>query len=301
MRIVLTGGTGFIGAPLAQALVEKGHEVTILTRQALASGRGKNPAFVAWSQDGGAAWKQALRECGAVINLAGEPIAARRWTPEQKQRIRDSRVVTTRNLVEALREQGARPGVFLGASAVGFYGPRGDEPLGEGAPPGPGFLAKTCQAWEAETRRAEGVAGRTVLLRIGVVLGRGGGALAKMVPPFKMFAGRPLGSGRQWMPWVHQADIIGLALFLLEHPSAAGPINATAPNPERMRDFCKTLGRVLHRPSWAPVPAPVLRLMLGEMADMLLTGQRVIPEAAQKLGYRFRFPSLEAALVDCLT
>lgn len=302
MKLLITGGTGFIGTPLTRALIEKNHTVTVITRAPKAGAASpKNLQWATWSEEGGAAWKRALKECDGVINLAGESIAAKRWTPEQKKKIRDSRVETTRALVMGMLEVNARPKVLINASAVGYYGPCGDEIVTENTKPGQGFLADVCKAWENEAREAETFVERTLRLRIGVVLGKGGGALAKMVPPFKMYVGGPLGSGRQWMPWIHIADIIGLTLFLLEHPSVIGPINATAPNPKTMAEFCKTLGLALKRPSWAPVPAPVLRLMLGEMADMLLTGQRAIPEAAQKLGYRFRFPNLDTALSDGLS
>ena len=280
MKLLVTGGTGFIGAPLCQTLVRHGHELVILARA-------DSP-------------RQTIRDVHGVINLAGEPLAAKRWSPAQKRRIRESRVEMTRRLVDAIAAAPVKPAVFVSASAVGYYGSRADEPLTESSAAGSGFLAETCQAWEAEARRAEPLGVRVVRLRLGVVLGAGGGALAKMVPPFQCFLGGPLGSGRQWMSWVHRDDVIGLIEFALAHPELSGAVNATAPNPVTMREFCAGLGRVLRRPSWAPVPSAILRLGLGEMAELLLTGQRVIPDAARRSGYVFRFEDVERALQACL-
>jgi uncharacterized protein (TIGR01777 family) len=231
-----------------------------------------------------------------VIHLAGEPIAAKRWSDKQKERIRSSRILTTRALVEAIAKAKERPKFLLNGSAIGYYGAHGDETLTEEAHPGNDFLARLSIEWEKEATRAEEHGLRVIRLRTGIVLGKGGGALAKMLLPFKLFIGGPLGSGKQWMSWVHLEDEIGLIQLLIENPQARGAVNATAPNPVTMKEFCQTLGRALHRPSWAPVPAFVLRLMLGEMAEMLLTGQRVLPEKALSLGYRFRYPDLREAL-----
>jgi uncharacterized protein (TIGR01777 family) len=198
--------------------------------------------------------------------------------------------------VRAIAKAKEKPKFLLNASAVGYYGPHGDETLTEGSSPGNDFLARICADWENEAKKAEDYGLRMISLRTGIVLGKGGGALAKMVLPFKLFLGGPLGDGNQWMSWIQMEDEIGLILFLLEHPDAHGAINATAPNPVTMSEFCKTLGDVLNRPSWAPVPAFALRLLLGEMAEMLLTGQRVLPAGAQKLGYTFQYPTLLKAL-----
>ena len=235
-----------------------------------------------------------------VINLAGEPIAAKRWTERQKQKILTSRIETTNSLVEAIRKAKQKPGFLINASAVGYYGPRGDETVTEEAAAGNDFLSSVCREWEEEAKKAESLGLRVIRVRTGIVLGRGGGALAKMVPPFKFFVGGPLGSGTQWMSWIHLEDEVGLMLYLIEHSQATGPFNATAPNPVRMKEFCQILGQVMGRPSWAPVPAFILRLALGELAEMLLTGQRVIPAAAQKLGYQFRYANLDAALKACM-
>ena len=230
-----------------------------------------------------------------VINLAGAAIA-RRWTKRHKEAIASSRVQSTRALVQAIGKAGEKPKWLINASAIGYYGPHGNETLSEETGAGSDFLSRVCVAWEREAGKAEDYGLRVVRLRTGIVLGKGGGALAKMALPFKLFLGGPLGDGNQPMSWIHLEDEIGLILFLLEHPEARGAINATAPNPATMSEFCKTLGDVLNRPSWAPVPAFALRLVLGEMADMLLNGQRVLPAAAQKLGYVFKYPTLPEAL-----
>jgi hypothetical protein len=243
---------------------------------------------------------QAINGADGIINLAGEPIAAKRWTAAQKQKIRSSRLESTRALVSAISKADTKPKFLINGSAVGYYGPRGDEFVTEETPPGTDYLSRVCVEWEAEASKAESSGVRVVCLRTGIVLGKGGGALAKMVPPFKFFAGGPLGSGNQWMPWIQMEDEVGLILFSMENVNASGAMNATAPNPVTMREFCKTLGKVLHRPCWAPVPAFALKLLLGQMADMLLTGQRAVPERAQKLGYKFRYPNLYEALQACV-
>jgi uncharacterized protein (TIGR01777 family) len=298
MRVVLAGGSGFVGSALARVLLDAGHSVTILTRSVTRSrGRTEPRAeIVAWDARSPGPWEEVIDGADGVVNLTGEALAARRWSEEQKRRLRASRVEATGALVRAMANAATRPSVLVNASAVGYYGPHGDETLSEDAPPGHDFLASLCQEWEAAARVAEPLGSRVALMRLGVVLGEGGGVLAKMVPPFKLFAGGPLGSGRQWLSWVHRDDVVGLFRLALENDSIQGPVNVTAPEPLTMADFCRTLGRVLGRPSWAPVPASVLGLLMGEMADMVLTGQRVEPRAALRLGYRFRYPKLEPAL-----
>ena len=296
MRLVIAGGTGFIGSALCARLIDQGHSLAILTHSpppvTISSGR----TWAIWNPPESGPWREAVDGADGVINLAGEPIAARRWSAEQKHRIRLSRLDTTRALVAAIAGARKKPKFLLNSSAIGYYGPHGDETLTEEAGPGSDFLARLCVDWETETSKAEKLGLRVVRLRTGIVLGKGGGALAKMVPPFKLFIGGPLGSGKQWMSWIHMEDEIGLIQFLIEKPRAQGAINATAPNPVTMKEFCATLGSVLRRPSWAPVPGFALRLILGEMAEMLLTGQRVIPAKARKLGYKFRYPTLQEAL-----
>lgn len=300
MKLVVAGGTGFIGSALCARLTGQGHSLILLVRSISAAAEAPNKTAILWQPGSAGAWEQTLEEtiAGAdgIINLAGEPIAAKRWTEGQKRKLRSSRIDTTRILVTAIGRAKKKPGFFINASAVGYYGPRGDEVITEESGPGGDFLAEVCSEWEEEAKKAEAHGVRVIRLRTGIVLGKGGGALSKMVPPFKLFIGGPLGSGRQWMPWIHLEDEIGLIQFLLENNGARGAVNATAPNPVTMKEFCRTLGSVLHRPCWAPVPAFALRLLLGEIAEMLLTGQRAVPAAAQKLGYRFRYPRLQEAL-----
>ncbi len=295
MRLVIAGGTGFIGSALCARLPELGHSLSLLTRSASSAVNAPNKKMFSWDPRAAGAWEQAIDGSDGVINLAGEPIA-KRWTTRHKERIVSSRIESTRALVAAIGKAKEKPKFLINASAVGYYGPHGDEALSEEAGAGSDFLSRVCVAWEREATKAEDYGLRVVRLRTGIVLGRGGGALAKMVLPFKLFLGGPLGDGNQRMSWIQLEDEIGLILFLLEHPEARGAINATAPNPATMSEFCKALGDVLNRPSWAPAPAFALRLLLGEMADMLLTGQRVLPVAAQKLGYAFRYPTLPEAL-----
>lgn len=300
MNLVIAGGTGFIGSALSRRLLERGDSMTILTRSRSPHTMIPHRKWLTWNPPSPGPWQEAVDGADGVINLAGEPIAARRWSGGQKEKIHSSRIDTTRALVGAIAEARVKPKVLLNASAVGYYGPHGEETLTEEAPAGRDFLARVCVDWENEAMKAESYGVRAIRLRTGIVLGPGGGALAKMVPPFKLFAGGPLGTGRQWMSWIQIEDHVGLILFLLALAGARGPFNATAPNPVTMKEFCGSLGKVLGRPCWAPVPAFALRLILGEMADMLVTGQRVLPAAAERLGYKFLYPSLHEALQACM-
>jgi uncharacterized protein len=300
MKLVIAGASGFIGSALCSRLLDKGHVLTLLTRLAPRDASTATKRWLHWTFGTPGDWEASVDGVDGVINLAGEPIAAKRWTEYQKQKIRASRIDTTNSLVEAIRKAKQKPGFLINASAVGYYGPRGDETVTEEAAPGHDFLSSVCRDWETEAKKAEPLGVRVVCVRTGVVLGRGGGALAKMVPPFKFYVGGPLGSGTQWMSWIHLEDEVGLIAYLIEHLQATGPFNATAPNPVRMKEFCQILGQVMGRPSWAPVPAFALRLALGELAEMLLTGQRVIPAAAQRLGYQFRYANLDDALKACM-
>jgi uncharacterized protein (TIGR01777 family) len=303
MKLVVAGGTGFIGARLCNQLDRQGHSLTILTRSVSAADSPNNTTIL-WQPGSPGTWDRNLEEAidGAdgVINLAGEPIAGKRWIAAQKRRLRSSRIDTTRTLVTAIGKAKKKPAFLLNASAVGYYGARGDEVVTEESGRGGDFLSRLCSDWEEEAKRAESYGVRVIRLRTGVVLGKGGGALAKMVPPFKLFIGGPLGSGKQWMPWIHVEDEIGMIQFLMEKSNAHGAVNACAPNPVTMKEFCRALGSVLNRPCWAPVPAFALRLLLGEMAEMLVTGQRAVPAAAERLGYRFRHPELREALENIL-
>jgi uncharacterized protein (TIGR01777 family) len=300
VRVVVSGGTGFIGSALCHALVAAGHEPVVLSRD-LTRARQRLGAGVAvekWEPGNGGDWQRVVDGADAVVNLAGESIAARRWTPAQKAVLRSSRIDGTRSLVEAIGRATRRPAVFLSASATGYYGAR-SEPVTENDPPGHDFLAELCQEWEAAAGQAEPFGVRVALVRTGVVLGQGGGALARMLLPFRLFVGGPFGSGRQGFPWVHRADVVGIYAWALETESVAGPLNATGPELLDNRQFCRTLGRVLGRPCWLPAPGFALKLALGEMAEpLLLEGQMVVPRRTEQLGYRFRFPTAEAALRD---
>ncbi|MGA2958588.1 MAG: TIGR01777 family oxidoreductase [Thermodesulfobacteriota bacterium] len=291
MKIFLTGGTGFVGKSLAPALIRGGHEVTVLTR----SGKGGPPGVSLVegdpTQKGG--WQAAIKEHDAVINLAGASIFTR-WTDESKKIIRESRLLTTRNLVGAL--EGARVRHFFSTSAVGYYGFHKDEALTEESLPGDDFLARLGRDWEKEAREAEKKGCRVVFTRFGIVLGEKGGALGQMIPLFRKYLGGPLGSGNQWFSWIHIEDLTGAFLFLLGHPEFSGPVNLTAPNPVRNRELAKTIGKAMGRPSFLPVPGFMLKLALGEFGSILLEGQRVIPQKLLKSGFQFRYPEIEQAI-----
>jgi uncharacterized protein (TIGR01777 family) len=287
MRVLLTGGTGFIGTPVAHALRAAGHDVTIVSRR---------PGFVPEKAIPWDGVRDAMPETDAVVNLAGTSVADGRWTAERKADIMNSRVDGTRVVVDAIREASKRPTVLVNASAIGWYGARGDEELDESAPAGEGFLAEVCRAWEAAAWPAQDLGVRTVALRIGVVIGRGGGALAKMLIPFRMGLGGPIGNGKQWVSWVHLNDVVGLVLAAVSNEQLTGPVNATAPTPVRNKDLTASLAKAVDRPAFLPVPGFALRLAVGEFADALITGQRVIPAAALAAGYEFKEPDLDAAL-----
>ncbi len=295
MRVFVTGATGLIGRALCRTLLEQGHAVTALTRQAVPRGLPTGVRLVQGDPAVPGPWQEVLAGCDACVNLAGEPVAGGRWTEARKRAIRDSRVLSTRNVAAVAAERGPR--VLLNGSAVGFYGARGDEPLHESAPPGSDFLARTCLEWEGAAAPAARRA-RVVLCRTGIVLAREGGALPRMVLPFKLFAGGPIGGGAFWQSWIHLADEVGLLAWALGEERLSGPLNATAPAPVRNRDLARALGKALRRPSLLPAPALAVRILLGEMADVVVTGQRVLPGKALELGYRFRFPEAEAALGD---
>lgn len=278
MRVALTGARGFVGRALTELLQNQGHETKALSRR-------PGPAD--------------LEGVEAVVHLAGEPVA-QRWTAEAKRKIRDSRVLGTRHLVESIKSLEIKPKVVLCASATGFYGHRGDEVLTEESGAGEGFLAETCRAWEDEAKALKTLGVRVVLVRIGIVLGRGGGALAKMLPPFRMGVGGRLSHGKQWMSWIHREDLTRLMVWALENEEVRGAVNGTAPGAVTNAQFTSVLGGVLRRPAVFPVPEFVLKLVFGEMARVLLESQRVKPEVAEEKGFVFKYPDLEPALRELL-
>jgi uncharacterized protein (TIGR01777 family) len=298
MKVVIAGGTGFLGQPLAKALAEGRHYVTLLTRGTAGVSPTPRVRLVQWTPDGpSGAWLAEVNGADAVVNLAGEPIAARRWSDAQKQRILDSRVRATRRLVEAIATAATPPPVFISGSAVGYYGPLGHEIVTEETPAGSDFLARVCVKWEAEAERASSKRTRVVCLRTGLVLAKDGGALLKMLPPFKLGAGGRIGSGRQYWPWIHRRDWVDLVRWAIVTTNASGPINATSPNPVTNAEFAHSLAHALYRPAFVPAPAFALRFMLGEMADaLLLSGQRAVPAKAQALWFTFHYPHLDDAL-----
>jgi uncharacterized protein (TIGR01777 family) len=296
MRVVVAGGTGFLGRGLVARLREAGHDATVLSRGGTSSAIPPGTRVVRWLP-GASGWEGAVDGAGAVVNLAGESIS-QRWTDNAKKRIEQSRLESTRRLVGAIAMAKARPSVLVSASGVNYYGPHGDEELSEEAPAGDDFLARTCRAWEAEAEAAEPLGVRVVRIRIGVVLAADGGALARLLPPFRACAGGPMGSGAQWMSWIHRQDLVELFLFALSNTAVSGALNGTAPAPVRNRDFASALGKALRRPALVPAPSAALKLLFGEMATLVLEGQRVVPGRALDLGFRFRFPELGGALRD---
>lgn len=298
MKIVITGATGLIGSLLADQLWKRDHSLVLISRKTHAQPDVVRKEWVSWTPGQGGAWEESIDGTDGVINLAGEPIAGRRWSQAQKDQLRSSRIDSTRALVSGIAKAKRKPKFLISASAVGYYGSHGDESITEETPPGNDFLSRLCVEWEKEAEKAAAWGVRVALLRTGIVLDKGKGALAKMVPVYKLFFGGPLGSGRQWMPWIHVHDQLGLIRFLIENDEARGAFNATAPNPVTMDEFSAALGKVLNRPSWARVPAAALAIIVGEMSDMLLTGQRALPQAAQKLGYIFKYLTIGEALAS---
>ncbi len=303
MHIVMTGGTGFIGRALCASLLREGHWVTILTRNAREASKllGAIVTAVEWNGREAGGWEDCLEGADGVINLAGAPIAEARWTYARKRLLTDSRVLTTRLLVEAMSRRSSKPRTLVSASGIGYYGASDDRVLDESAVPGRGFLADLCLAWETEAMRAAQFGSRVVLLRTGMVLEQDGGALPKMLLPFRLFAGGPVMPGTQWVSWIHRRDHIGLIKWALSTPNVSGPLNAVAPEPVRMKTFCEVLGRVLHRPSWLPVPRFALQVLLGELSTLMTTGQRVSPSKADSGGYRFQYPTSESAMQAILS
>ena len=302
MNIVVAGASGLIGSRLTNALLQSSHIVTCLTTRAVTPDAGQDPIFkrVHWDGNTVADWMNHLEGADAVINLSGQSLASGRWTKARKRSLTASRLSSTKAIVEALRLTARKPGVFINASAVGYYGPVAYGDVDEGHPPGKDFLASLCDQWEKEASAAATLGVRTVMLRSGVVLDPAGGALRRLVLPFKLFVGGPLGDGNQWMPWIHREDQVRAILYAVETPEISGPVNLVAPDAVTMKEFSRALGRVLRRPALMTVPAFVLRILLGEMAIVVLTGQRAVPRKLLQAGFRFSHPSLPEALSNLL-
>jgi uncharacterized protein (TIGR01777 family) len=306
MRVFVAGGTGMIGTRLIRRLRERQHDIVLLTRRPEAARTmfGDWAAIVAGDPTAPGPWQDAVADCDAVINLTGEGVFNKRWNDEFKKLLRDSRVLSTDNVVQALARRPTRgdgtPKVLVNASAVGYYGPHGDEEITEESPPGTDFLSRLCVEWEAAARKAEANGVRVAIVRVGVVLAKDSGALAKLLTPFQLCLGGPVGSGSQWMPWIHHEDIVGIFVLALENAAASGPINGCAPNPVTNKEFSNALGRALNRPAFVWTPAFALSLLLGEVADVVVNGQRVLPKRALALGYQFKFPNIDEALRDAV-
>lgn len=299
MKVAIAGGTGFVGSRLVERLLAEGHQVLILTRNPASVKPAPNVEVVAYNLKESGAWQQSISGCDAVVNLAGEPIAEKRWTPEHKQEIINSRKIGTQKIVEAISKANPKPSVLVSASAIGYYGSSETATFEESSPSGNDFLAQVCQEWEAEAQKVKDTGTRLVIVRIGIVLGMGG-VIGKMIPPFKMFAGGPIGTGKQWFSWIHRDDLVNLILFALKQKEVEGVLNATAPNPVRMNEVSQTLGEVLNRPSWLPVPAFALEVLLGDGAQVVLEGQQVLPKRTITQGFDYQYPTLKQALEEFL-
>ncbi|MHC0065008.1 thylakoid membrane protein ThyD [Nostoc sp. UIC 10890] len=305
MKVAITGATGFVGSRLVQRLHGKGHKIVVLTRnttfaqKVFPSEAFPNFEIVAYTPNASGSWQSVIASCDGVVNLAGEPIGEGRWTPERKQEILNSRKFGTQKVVEAIANANPKPTVLINASAIGYYGTSETAIFDETNLSGNDFLAQVCQAWEAEARKVKDAGVRLVILRFGIVLGNGG-ALGKMIPPFKLFAGGPIGSGRQWFSWIHVDDLVSLILEALTKPEIEGVYNATAPKPVRMADLSHTLGQVMNRPSWLPVPAFAIEALLGDGAIVVLEGQQVIPKRTLETGFEYKYPNLQSALTQIL-
>ncbi|MBN3951001.1 MAG: TIGR01777 family protein [Nostoc sp. NMS7] len=305
MKVAITGATGFVGSILVQRLHGEGHKIVVLTRntafaqKVFPSEAFSNLEIVAYTPNTSGSWQSLIASCDGVVNLAGEPIGEGRWTPERKQEILNSRKLGTQKIVEAIANANPKPSVLINASAIGYYGTSETTSFDEASLSGNDFLAQVCQAWEAEAKKVKDAGVRLVILRFGIVLGNGG-ALGKMIPAFKLFAGGPIGSGRQWFSWIHVDDLVNLILQALTEPEIEGVYNATAPNPVRMADLSQTLGGVMNRPSWLPVPGFAIEALLGDGAIVVLEGQQVIPKRTVETGFEYKYPNLKSALTQIL-
>ncbi len=306
MKVAITGATGFVGSRLVERLHAEGNRILVLTRnperarKVFPSNNFPNVEIVAYTPTESGEWQKSISGCDGVVNLAGESLAEGRWTPERKQAIMDSRKIGTQKIVEAISQANPKPTVLVNPSAIGYYGTSETATFDETSPAGDGFLASVCETWETEAQKVKDLDVRLVILRVGIVLGMGG-AIAKMLPPFKLFAGGPIGSGRQWFSWIDREDLVNLILSSLRRPDLEGVFNATAPNPVRMAEFSHTLGQVLKRPSWLPVPGFALEVLLGDAAVVVLEGQQVLPKRTLQSGFEYQYPKLKLALENILT
>jgi uncharacterized protein len=305
MKVAVTGGTGFVGSRLVEQLEAGGHHTVLLTRNAdrarqqFPAAVYPNVTIVPYEPTTSGDWQTALSGCDGVVNLAGEPISESRWTPDRKKLLMDSRVLTTEKLVEAIAAAPEKPKVLVSASAIGFYGTSETETFDESSAPGDDYLAEICKNWEAAANGVQAAGVRLAIVRFGIVLGMGG-AVGKMLAPFKMFAGGPIGSGKQWFSWIHRDDVVALLMQALTQSNLEGVYNATAPNPVNMGEFCTEMGKALGRPSWVPVPGFVLEGLLGEGAKLVLEGQKVLPTRSLSTGFKFTYNTVSAALTQIL-
>lgn len=306
MKIAITGATGFVGSYLVKRLQAEGEQIIILTRNVNHADRVfpksafPNVEIISYNSNQSGDWQKVISGCDGVVNLAGASIGEGRWTPERKQEIINSRKIGTQKLVEAIANAEQKPSVLVNASAIGYYGTSETATYEESSSPGNDFLSEVCVAWEAEAQKVKDLGVRLAILRFGVVLGMGG-AIAKMLPVFKLFAGGTIGTGKQWFSWIEVDDLVNLIVAALKQPEIQGVYNATSPNPVRMSEFCHTLGDVVHRPSWLPVPAFALELLMGDAAMVVLEGQKVLPKRTLESGFTYKYPDLKSALKSFLS
>jgi uncharacterized protein len=298
MKVAVAGATGFVGPRLVERLQEEGHQVLLLVRnRSKAQARFPKAEVVEYTPKSSGPWQQAISGCDGVVNLAGEPLATR-WNDSVKKEVLESRTLGTEKIVEAIAQANPKPPVLVSASAIGYYGTSETATFQETSGPGDDFLAHVCQEWEAAAEKVKASGTRLAIIRIGIVLGPEGGALSRMMLPFQMFAGGPLGSGKQWVSWIHRDDLVNLIIKALTDTSVAGVFNGTSPNPVRMGELCQVLGEVVSRPSWLPVPGFALELLLGEAAKLVLEGQQVLPQQTQATGFQFQYPTVQTALAQ---
>ncbi len=303
MKIAITGGTGFVGSRLVEKLAAADHEMVVFSRDRLKAQQVFPPdrfptvEIVEYNPKFAGPWQQKLSGCDGVVNLAGAPIADERWTAARKQELQSSRIQGTAQLVAGIAQAAVKPKVLINASAIGYYGTSESARFTETSPAGRDFLASICVGWEREAQKVKVSGVRLVILRLGIVLGNGG-AIARMIPPFKLFAGGPIGSGKQWFSWIHREDLVNVILQALENPQMAGIYNATAPNPLRMGEFCRVMGQVMNRPSWLPVPNFLIDALLGDGAIVVLEGQQVIPQGLLDFGFKYQYPQAKEAIAE---